>query len=107
MCFERRLNVWVFLSSRTRSSRRSRAASACFSLCIATTIPACASAFAATVARRRASAKSCRSCGYERRVRSGPVGSLRGSCRVRRAGTKQDAPSRCAARVPGSRSRGA
>ena len=79
MCFERRRNVRVFLSSRTRSSRRSRAASACFSLCIATTIPACASAFAATVARRRASARSCRSCGYERRVRSGPVGSWRGS----------------------------
>ena len=30
-----------------------------------------------------------------------------GARRVRRSGTKQDAPSRCAARVPGSRSRGA
>ena len=54
--------------SRTRSSRRSEAASACLSRCIATTIPACASAFAATAARRRASARSCRSCGHERRV---------------------------------------
>ena len=48
--------------SRTRSSRRSRAASVCLSRCNATTMPACASAFAVTAARRRASARSCRSC---------------------------------------------
>ena len=94
--------------SRTRSSRRSRAASACLSRCIATTMPACASAFAATAARRRASARSRRSCGHERRVAGQvAVGSRAERGRAPRAGTKQDAPSRCAARVPGSRSRAA